>query len=86
MAMFNGKRLNFQRVKHCHEPPMTGNDLYQLFLVMTRGWLMALFMGQSFLHVVKSRKNIFKFLKSGKDILKLVKSGKNMKQKHLKIG
>jgi hypothetical protein len=56
--MFNSKRLNFRRVKQCHEPPMTGNDLYQLqvFMVMTGGWLMALFTGQSFLHVVTSGK------------------------------
>ena len=65
---------------------MTGNDLYQLqvFMVMTGGWFMALFTGQSFLHVVTSgKKNILKLLKSGKkNILKVVKSGK----KHLQIG
>ena len=41
---------------------MTGNDLYQLqvFMVMTGGWFMALFTGQSFLHVVTSGKKHLK--------------------------
>ena len=30
-------------VKQCHKPPMTGNGLYHLFMVMTGGWFMALF-------------------------------------------
>lgn len=45
-------------------------------MVMTGGWLMALFTGQSFLHVVTSGKNIFK----------LVKSEKTKHKKHLKSG
>ena len=30
-------------LKQCHKPPMTGTGLYNLFMVITRGWFMALF-------------------------------------------
>ena len=45
---FSIAMLNYQRVitweittmwvKQCHKPPMTGNGLYNLTMVMTGGW------------------------------------------------